>query len=88
MQETRVPYLVQEDPTCYEATTPMHHNHWPCALEPGSHNYRSSCTLEPVLHGESGQRKEKPTHGSEEKPPLATAREKRSPTGKTQRSQK
>ena len=39
MQGTRVWALVQEDPTCFEATKPVHHNYWACALEPMSHNY-------------------------------------------------
>ena len=28
MQETRVPSLSQEDPTCCRATRPVHHNYW------------------------------------------------------------
>ena len=39
MQGTQVQSLVQEDPTCCEATKPMHHNYWACGLEPASHNY-------------------------------------------------
>ena len=39
MQGTRVPSLVQEDPTCCGATKPMCYNYWACALEPVSHNY-------------------------------------------------
>ena len=39
MQETQVQSLVQEDPTCQEATNPVHHNYWAWALEPGSWNY-------------------------------------------------
>ena len=27
MQETRIYYLIQEDPTCLRATKPMHHNY-------------------------------------------------------------
>ena len=34
MQGTWVPSLVREDPTCCEATKPMHHNYW--ALAPWS----------------------------------------------------
>ena len=30
MQETRVPSLVWEDPTCHRATKPMHHDYWAC----------------------------------------------------------
>ena len=60
MQETRVRYLVQEDPTRCEATKPMHHNYWPCAREPGSHTYWRLCTREPVLHSKRSRRNEKP----------------------------
>ena len=40
MQGTWIQALVQEDPT-HEATTPVCHNYWACALEPTSHNYWS-----------------------------------------------
>ena len=33
--------LIWEDPTCYGATKPTHHNYWACALEPRSHDYWS-----------------------------------------------
>ena len=36
MQETQVWSLVQEDPTFWEATTPMHHNYWACLWSPGA----------------------------------------------------
>ena len=39
MKGTRVSALTQEDPTCHGATKPVCHNHWACALEPGSCNY-------------------------------------------------
>ena len=39
MQGAWVRSLVQKDPTCCEATKPVHHNYWACALEPVSHNY-------------------------------------------------
>ena len=39
MQETQVPSLVQEDPTCREAAKPVHHNYGACALEPGKQDY-------------------------------------------------
>ena len=35
MQETRVQSLVQEDPTCHQATKPVCRNYWACALGPG-----------------------------------------------------
>ena len=38
MQGTWVQALIREDSTCREATKPMRHNYWACALEPGSHN--------------------------------------------------
>ena len=36
IQGPLVPSLVQGDSTCPGATKPLHHNHWSCALEPGS----------------------------------------------------
>ena len=41
MQETQVQSLICQDPTCRGTTTPMYHNYWACALEPGSCNYWS-----------------------------------------------
>ena len=48
------------------ATKPMHHNYWPCALEPVSHNYGAqvpqllkSVCLEPGLHNKRSHRNEK-----------------------------
>ena len=38
MQGTWIRALVLEDPTCREATKPVHHNYWACALEPASHS--------------------------------------------------
>ena len=38
VQETQVPSLVWEDPTCYRATKPTHRNCWACALEPAGYN--------------------------------------------------
>ena len=49
MQRTWVWTLVQEDPTCRGATTPVHHNYWAYALERASHNYWANA-LEPVSH--------------------------------------
>ena len=73
MQETWVPALVQEDPTCCGATKPVRHNYWACALEPASHNYWAHvpqllkpARLEPVLHNKRSQRSEKPRHHNEE----------------------
>ena len=39
MQETQVPFLVQEGSTCHGATKPLNHNNWACVLQPGSRNY-------------------------------------------------
>ena len=39
MRGTQVRSLVQEDPTCWGATKPVHHNYRACALEPASLNY-------------------------------------------------
>ena len=36
-QETQVPSLIWDDPTCRRATESVHHNYWACALEPRSH---------------------------------------------------
>ena len=44
------------------ATKLLSHNCWACALESGSHNYWSLCTLQPVLRSKRGCRSEKPTH--------------------------
>ena len=30
--ETQVQSLIREDPTCHEATKPVDHNDWACAL--------------------------------------------------------
>ena len=38
-QGTQMLSLVQEDPTCFEATKPLHQNYWACTREPGSHNF-------------------------------------------------
>ena len=72
MQGTRVRALVQEDPTCRGATTPMCHNYRACALEPASHNYWAhmpqllkAARLEPVLRNKRSYRNEKPAHHNE-----------------------
>ena len=50
MQGTQVRSLVQEDPTCFGATKPVHRSYWACTLEPASHNYwaRIPLLLKPV----------------------------------------
>ena len=37
-QGTQVPSLVWDDPTCFGATKPEHHNYWACPLELVRHN--------------------------------------------------
>ena len=94
MQGTRVRALVREDPTCGGATKPVRHNYWACALEPVSHSYWARmpqllkpARLEPVLRNKRSHHNEKPAHGNEAWPPLATARENPHAATKTQRSQ-
>ena len=41
MQGTQLRSLVWEGLTCREATKPVRHNHWACALEPARHSYWS-----------------------------------------------
>ena len=55
VQETRVRTLVWEDLACCGATKPLSCNYWACALEPGSHNCRSPCPLDPNLQVKEGQ---------------------------------
>ena len=61
MQGTRIPSLVQEDPTCREATKPTpieHYNYWAhvpqvlkaACLEQKLHNKRSQCNEKPTHH--------------------------------------
>ena len=73
MQGTQVRALVWEDLTGSEATKPMHHNYWACALEPMHHNYWAlvpqllkAVRLEPVLRNKRSHRNEKPVHLNEE----------------------
>ena len=46
VQETQVPSLVWEDPTCHGAMKSVRPSYWACALEPGSHNYWCPRVLE------------------------------------------
>ena len=66
---TRVRAQVGEDPVCREATKPVRHGCWACALEPESHNYWAwvpqllkPTHLEPVLHNKRSHCNEKPAH--------------------------
>ena len=94
MQETPVPSLVWEDPTCFRATKPVH-NCWACALEPGSCNYRilELQLLKPLHPWAHPPQQEKPLQWEacvsrlESSPQLPT-REKARAASKTQNSQK
>ena len=47
MQGTEVQSLVWADSMCCRVTKPVHHNYWPCTLEPTGHNYWSLSTWGP-----------------------------------------
>ena len=95
MQGTQVQALVREDPTCCEATKPVHHNDWACTPEPTTHNYwahvpqllKPTC-LEPVLCNKRSHRNENPAHHQQRVAPLTTTRESLHAATKTQNSQK
>ena len=74
MLETRLQFLIQEDPTSWGAPKPMHHYFWACDLEPMLHK-RDYCN-------------EKPVHHSEEQPLLTATRENLYKAMKTQNNQK
>ena len=96
VQGTRVQALVREDPTCHEATKPMYHNYWGCALEPTSHNYWSphATTTEAHAPTAGAPQQEKPsqweTHTLQWRvaPARCTTRESPYAGTKTQHSQK
>ena len=50
IQETWVPSLIQEYPTCHGPTKPMHHNYRACALEPGESQLMSPRTANTEAH--------------------------------------
>ena len=54
--------LVQEDPTCRGATTPLGHHYWACAVEPGSRNYWAGGQqlVKPSRRRAGAQQQEKP----------------------------
>ena len=52
MQGTRIQSVVHEDPTCGEATKPMCHNYWACALEPKNHDYWAHASRAHAQQGE------------------------------------
>ena len=68
VQETWVQSLIREDPRCYGATKPMHHNYWACALELRSHNYWGLHTLEFKLCNKRSHHNEKPAHRNQSSP--------------------
>ena len=65
MQEKWVWSLIREDPTCSEATKPMCHNYWTCALEPGSHSCWAPVPqwLKPASSRACALQQEKPPQG-------------------------
>ena len=82
MQETLVPSLVWEDPTCRGATKPVRHNYWACAVEPANckywaHELQLPKPMHPraVLCNKRSRLSEKRT-SSREQPSLASTREK------------
>ena len=76
MKEIRVQSQVQEYPTCHGATKAVRHNHWACALEPRSHNYRNPCALEPVLCNKRSYWYEKTVHYNQREAWLPATKEK------------
>ena len=69
MQGTWIWFLIQEEPSCCRANTPICHNYWAQALEPLSCNYWSLCAPEPVLCSKRSHHNGQPVHGNEESPP-------------------
>ena len=73
MQGALVQFLIQEDPTCYGANKPVHHNFWAWALEPWSRNYWAHVlqllkhtSPELVLHNKQSHFSEKPATAARE----------------------
>ena len=60
MQETQVLILVQDDPTCCQATKFLCHNYWAHFPKSRNYNYWSPCTLAPVLSNKWSHHSEKP----------------------------
>ena len=58
MQETQVPSLAQEDPTCRGATKPKHRDYWAHSLERMLCSKRSRCNKKLTNHSQ----KVAPTH--------------------------
>ena len=71
MQGTQVRSLVREDPTCRQATNPVRHNYWACALEPveaRTPQLLKPARLEAMLCNERSHCNEKPVHRNQRKP--------------------
>ena len=85
MQGTLVRSLVQEDPTCREATKSVCHNYWACALEPTCHSNWSPVpwSLCSVTKEATAMRTLRPATRSTS---LITTREKAHTATKTQHS--
>ena len=95
VQGTWVQSLVWEDPTCREATEPMRHNYWACALEPECWNYWACVLqplkpvrLEPVLRNEKPPQRERSPRTTTKRSPHAATRESLCAAMKTQCRQK
>ena len=84
MQETWVPTLIQEDPTCLGAPKPLHHTHWPQALE----QLPKPVHPEPMLPQKRNHRSEKPSSCNWRAGPCSPQLEKVHVVVKTQHSQK
>ena len=71
MQETQVRSLIgqitqaaEQLSPCTAATNSMLESLGAVTAEPTCHNYRSLCTLEPVLHNKKRHRNEEPTRSN------------------------
>ena len=58
MLGTAVCSLVWEDPTGCEATRPVLHNYWACALEPWSWSFWSLWAYKPMLHNKKSPQRD------------------------------
>ena len=78
----QVRFLILEDPTGLGATKPVHPSYWACKPQ----LLKPMC-LELVLCNKRSHCSEKPAHGNEEEPLIATTRENAHAVTKTQCSQ-
>ena len=74
MQETRVQSLIQEDPTCLEATKPVSHNYLACALEPGAAATEAHAPWSPWPAAREATATRSPLTATREGPLVTTAR--------------